>query len=273
MPEGPEIRLAADRVASVIERKGPLEVWFAFPELKLFEPLLSGREVQSVETRGKALLLRFPDGLNVYSHNQLYGKWYVTKPGVSPNTKRTLRLALRGKAGSALLYSASEIEVLQDDQLEEHRYLAKLGPDVLDSDVRPADVTARMRERRFSGRSLGALLLDQGFLCGIGNYLRSEILFVAGLDPACRPRDLDAAARLRLARAALKISRRAYDTRGITADDKLVRRLKAEGLSRRRYRHFVFTRGGQPCYTCGSAIESITSAGRNLQRCPGCQAV
>ena len=48
---------------------------------------------------------------------------------------------------------------------------------------------------------------------------------------------------------------------------------EALGLPRRRYRHYVFTRGGEPCYTCGNEIESITSAGRNLQRCPGCQPV
>src|SRR3546814_3441858 len=49
-------------------------------------------------------------------------------------------------------------------------------------------------------RSLGGLLLDQGFLAGMGNYLRSEVLFAANLLPQRRPRDLDAGERAALAR-------------------------------------------------------------------------
>ena len=38
-----------------------------------------------------------------------------------------------------------------------------------------------------------------GFLAGMGNYLRAEVLFDAGLHPSQRPRDLDAVQTARLA--------------------------------------------------------------------------
>ncbi|MEM7678458.1 MAG: endonuclease VIII, partial [Myxococcota bacterium] len=114
-------------------------------------------------------------------------------------------------------------------------------------------------------------LLDQSFVAGLGNYLRSEILFVAGLEPSLRPKDLDARTAVRLARAVVTITRRAYETGGVTNDLKAVKKLKAAGVPRKGYRHWVFARGGRPCRRCESKIEHLTVAGRRLFRCPQCQ--
>ncbi|MCC6706705.1 MAG: hypothetical protein IT492_03995 [Gammaproteobacteria bacterium] len=63
-------------------------------------------------------------------------------------------------------------------------------------------------EPAFRRRSVAALYLDQGFLAGIGNYLRSEILFFAGVSPQARPMDLDARSRQRpVAMAGLRLPR------------------------------------------------------------------
>jgi endonuclease-8 len=271
MPEGPEIRREADRIAKVLEGHVARKVRFAFDDLRGWQRRLQGRTIRAVEPRGKALLTRFDGGVQIYSHNQLYGRWYVTRTGSTPATHRSLRLAVHTDAGTAWLYSASDIEVLRDAELDAHPYLAKLGPDVLDRDVRPEHVLARLQDDRFARRGLGGLLLDQGFLGGIGNYLRSEILFVAGIDPGRRPADLDDGERRALARAALGVSRRAYRTRGITTDATLARRLRDEGWPRRAYRHLVFGRDGEPCHRCGTDVERRTVAGRRLYACSTCQ--
>ncbi|MDP4770378.1 MAG: endonuclease VIII, partial [OM182 bacterium] len=106
MPEGPEIRRAADKIAKVLEGKTVNSIEFAFPHLKPFESDLRSREVTALETRGKALLTHFDNGLSIYSHNQLYGRWYIVKQGTLPKTNRSLRLALHTATHSALLYSA-----------------------------------------------------------------------------------------------------------------------------------------------------------------------
>jgi endonuclease-8 len=271
MPEGPEIRLAADRIADAIEGKKATDVWFAFDELKRWERRLAGKRIRAVEPRGKAMLVRFDGGHNLYSHNQLYGRWYVTQNGAEPRTNRTLRAAVHTKGASALLYSASDIVVLTDRQLESHPYLARLGADVLDPKVTPAAVRRRLDDPRFARRGLGGLLLDQGFLGGIGNYLRSEILFVAGIDAARRPCDLDADEKKAFARAALNISRRAYRTKGVTNSPENVRQLKRAGVRRSRYRHFVFAREDEACYECDTPIVKLQVAGRRLYACESCQ--
>lgn len=271
MPEGPEIRLAADRVAKALVGRPAHRVWFAFEHLEPFAELLAGEEVARVEPRGKALLTVFANGLVIYSHNQLYGRWWTLPSGLRPSTRRTLRLAIENGDHSALLYSASEIDVLDWGRLDAHPYLAALGPDVLDPALSAAEVAGRLAERRFAGRGLGALLLDQRFLAGIGNYLRAEILFVAGVHPARRPAELDAAARRRLAAAALTVARQAYTARGVTNDLARAARLRAEGLPYRRYRHHVFARAGEPCWTCGARVEGGSVAGRRCSWCPRCQ--
>ena len=56
MPEGPEIRRVADRLAEVLVDRTVERVRFGLPRLKPEEALLSGQRVLEVEPRGKALL-------------------------------------------------------------------------------------------------------------------------------------------------------------------------------------------------------------------------
>ena len=271
MPEGPEIRRAADRVAAVIEGRTAEHVQFGLARLKRFEKRLTGRRVDSVKTRGKAMLTRFDNELTIYSHNQLYGRWYTAKRPRMPETGRQLRIEILTATHRALLYSASDIDVLNDRELERHPFLSRLGPDLLDADLCPSHVLDRLHDRRFRNRSLGSLYLDQGFLAGNGNYLRSEILWVARVNPGSKPAELDDRRIDRLARETLRISRRSYRTRGVTVGPALAKALKTSGLPFERYRFYVFGREGLACHRCGATIERHTMSSRNLFVCPGCQ--
>lgn len=273
MPEGPEIRLEADRIAAAIEGDRLDRVEFGLDRLKRFERRLRGRRVEGIETRGKALLTHFEGDLTLYSHNQLYGRWYVRPRGELPRTNRSLRAALHTADWSALLYSASEIEVLDPAGLAAHPFLVKLGPDALSPDLTWQALAKRLNSAPWRNRSVGGLYLDQSFLAGIGNYLRSEILFFAGIPPDVRPGDLDRNARARLARRSLSITKRAYETRGITNPAGRVAELRRAGQRRGRLRFAVFGRNGRPCYDCGTTIERIEVGSRRLYLCPSCQAM
>jgi endonuclease-8 len=272
MPEGPEIRRAADRIAKAVCGREAEQVRFGLPKLARFGRELSGRRVLGVTSRGKALLTTFEGGRVVYSHNQLYGRWYVCAPGKPPKTARSLRFAIQTPERWALLYSASDIAVLDEDELCDHPFLARIGPDLLDASTTPSRIARRLDQPAFRGRALGGLLLDQGFLAGVGNYLRSEILFFAGLLPEHRPRDLTDEERAALAAAAREVTRRSYRTGGVTELSDLANDAKTRGEPRRLYRHAVFARAGEACRRCGEVIEQETVAGRRLYLCPGCQA-
>ena len=182
-----------------------------------------------------------------------------------------MRVAIETDRQSALLYSASQIELLDDAGLAQHPYLEKLGPDVLDERLVAADVEALLREKRFAGRRLGHLLLDQGFLAGLGNYLRSEIAFEARLHPDRCPRDLTRNERRRLARAAIRVSRRAYRSGGVTLPVAQSTALRREGATWAQSRHWVFARARRDCRVCGTKVSRVDRAGRRIYLCVGCQ--
>ncbi len=143
MPEGPEIKRAADEIAKAIAHQPLTGIFFAFEHLKPYESILVKEPIWAVQPKGKALLIRFQNQLSIYSHNQLYGKWFIQKNGVYPSTNRQLRLAIHSQKKSALLYSASDISVLTIEQVAVHPFLSRLGPDVLDD----ATTLEQVRER------------------------------------------------------------------------------------------------------------------------------
>ncbi|MGD1919288.1 MAG: endonuclease VIII [Pleurocapsa sp.] len=235
--------------------------------------MLVKQQITGVDTKGKGMLIRFDNSLSIYSHNQLYGKWMIRKAYDYPETKRQLRLAIHNEKKSALLYSASDIDVLDEEAIAIHPFLSRLGLDVLDTKTTPTKVKARLQSKSFKRRRFTSLLLDQGFLAGLGNYLRSEILFVARVHPILRPIDCDRKQISALAKAAIAIPQQSYQTKGITNDLKLVAKLKAEGYQRRNYRHWVFGRDERPCYVCSTTIVKEISGGRRYYYCPKCQSI
>lgn len=272
MPEGPEIRLAADAVADALVGRVTTDVRFDYARLRRFQSRLRGVRVSAVETRGKAILTRFENDLVIYSHNQLYGRWYVTRAGEMPQTGRQLRVAIHNRDYSALLYSASEIDVLARRDLARHKFLARLGPDILGDEPSPEQIVERLRSPAFAGRQFAGLMLDQGFLAGLGNYLRAEILTLAKLHPLDRPRDCSEDQLRRLAHHIIAVTRRSYRSRGIVNPPQLVRRLKAGGRTRReQYRFNTYGRAGEACHYCGGQIECNNAGGRKMYYCPGCQ--
>ncbi len=216
MPEGPEIRLAADKLERLLLNQPLVNVEVTMPGCEHIQERLTGCSVTGIETRGKALLTRFDDGTVMYSHNQLYGKWLTSKLPKLPNTNRSLRIALDTATHSARLYSATDIDFMQEEEVELHPFLRVIGPDLLSPELSQTVIVERLRSDRFRRRSLGALYLDQHFIAGIGNYLRSEILWDARVGPQQRPMDLSDKQCELLAKATLRIGRRAYLQRGVT---------------------------------------------------------
>jgi endonuclease VIII len=271
LPEGPEIRRSADAIAQALVGQPITRIEYRVPRLARKARALKGARVARVYSRGKALLIEFDNGITHYSHNQLYGEWEVNEGSSDPDDRRTVRVIIATPTHSVILYSATQIELLPTGDVERHPYIASLGPDVLDASTTAAVVRRQLEDRRFRGRSLGSLLLDQRFAAGLGNYLRSDILFVAGLRASVRPQDLDDEARKRLARAILDVSRRSYRSEGVTNDLARARKAKRAGVPFERYRFLAYGREGDPCWVCGTKIVRRDEGGRGVFHCAHCQ--
>lgn len=273
MPEGPEIWRVAANLDDALGGKEIDTIYFAFDELSSHAPRLNKATVTGVEARGKAILTYFDTGDVMYSHNQLYGKWLIQKKGVEPQTGRKLRVAIHNGDHSAYLYSASQIEILSWDELNDHSYLKKLGPDLLHPDTTFEDILGQYLSDEFQNRKLATLLLDQSFLAGVGNYLRAEIMFYAGVDPSVKLKACSVKEKHKLAEASRLMTRRSFETKGITTDPDIVEALKREDAGRAEYRHFVYKRTGGRCHKCGAVVEEEKTGGRKIYFCPDCQSV
>ena len=276
MPEGPEIRRAADQIAQSIGGKTVLRLEFGLPHLKEREHEFTGRRVASVKTYGKAMVTRFDDvtthtSLSIYTHNQLYGRWVCCPAHAAPASTRQLRLGIYTVDKWALLYSASDIVILNDDELDAHPFLKKLGKDVLDPGTQAADIRQQLLSPAYVNRQLGGFLTEQSFVAGLGNYLRCEILFVAGIHPVRKPAELSKAQISTLADTILTIARQAYQTESITHDLKAVTQLMNAGQRLEDSRFWVFRREGLPCYRCGTIISKQKNGGQPCYICKTCQ--
>jgi endonuclease VIII len=270
MPEGPEVWREARAIGKVLEGQKLQRAQFEWPSIAQHASALRSVSVLTVRPRGKAMTIAFSTGMSLVTHNQLYGEWIVA--GKAPAIHRkALRILLESKLGVAMLYSATDIDWMCTEAVESHAYVAKLGPDALNPTTTIESVRERITNKPFRNRSLASLLLDQGFVAGLGNYLRSDILFMAGVRAELRPNDCTKHELDALAEAIVALPRQSLASGGITNDPSLASDLKSEGWPFARYRHWVFDREGESCHVCATRIERAVVGGRNVFFCTNCQ--
>ena len=271
MPEGPEIRRAADRIKKALVGSEIIESVFYYERIKDKAKILKNINIKEVTSQGKALLIRFVNGWSMYSHNQLYGRWTVNLNTTKIKSKRALRVVFTTNKHTVRLWSATDIDLIQTSEEDRHSFLEKLGPDVLSESCSLELIEERLMAKNFQRKKASTLMLDQTFVAGLGNYLRSEILFDAQIHPDDRPIDLDKTKIKQWAKSIKDISYLAYKTGGFTISKSIADINKANGEKRRSYRHAVFMRRKYQCLNCKSRIERKWYGKRKLDYCPSCQ--
>ena len=272
MPEGDTIFRAAHTLNRALAGKVITVFESAFPALNRVaddDPIV-GRTIVSVRSQGKHVLMAFAGGLTLRTHMRMNGSWHIYRPGEKwQRPARDIRVLVGTDDFVAVGFNVPVAEFLSDRDLARHRQLRALGPDLLDSSF---DVDeARTRLRGQGDEAIGDALLNQRVVAGIGNVFKSEILFVAGIDPFRRVAALsddELARAIDVARTLLRasvlgpaqtlstaIGRRT--TRSLDPDEKL----------------WVYARGGKPCRRCGTPIASRKTGldGRLTYWCPRCQ--
>ena len=228
---------------------------------------LDGQLCDGFEAFGKHLVGYFSTGDVLHVHLGLIGKFRKAKG--DPVGAVRLRLAvddvnwdLRGPM----------VCDLGDPDLAD-KVAALVGPDPLRSD-RPGAVpqvdtfVASMKRRRIA---IGAALLDQKIVAGIGNVYRAELLFICGIDPLTPSNALDES-ELRLlwdlTTEQLRLGEKL--NRIVTVDPAVVGCKTPEAIPAGE-RLYAYKREEQPCRVCDNPIELLEVAARKMWRCPVCQ--
>jgi endonuclease-8 len=268
MPEGHTLfRLAREQSQLFAGR--PVHVTSPQGRFDAGATLLDGRVLEEVFSYGKHLFAGF-DGDTLHVHLGLYGT-FTTGTGTPPAPRGALRMRWEGTGpeGTGVwtdLRGPTACEVLAAPEVD--RILARLGPDPL----RPrADGTRAHRRIAGSRTAVGALLMDQTVLAGVGNVYRAELLFRHGVSPFRPGRAVDAELWSRMW-ADLVTLMRAGVRMGRIVTTRPEDRSRRRGAVAREDAHYVYRRTGLPCRVCGTEVRTEVMVGRNLYWCPVCQA-
>ncbi len=265
MPEGHTIhrhaRLQRDTFAG-----GRIRAWSPQGRFAAGAARLDGRVLDDVEALGKHLFYRWDSGETLHVHLGLFGKFKTFKAESPPPTDMT-RLALANGRAVVYLSGPTICELITPEDEEELR--ARIGPDPLADSRGGRRFAGNLSRRRIP---IGAALLDQRIVAGVGNVYRAEVLFKSGIDPH-RPADrIDAEEA-----SGLWSTIRTELRRGEEAGRIVTVRPIDVGVRRRvdiprEERLYVYKRDGQPCRRCGDIVRSEEMANRLIWWCPTCQA-
>ena len=296
MPEGPEVRRYADALdaalrgqplVSMMARTKAAKAW-----LLEHPKVLLGRNFQRVRSHGKNLIVQLEGDFHFVSHLMMWGRWQVLSKREVPDPfpiDRRERARLETPNMFAVLMSAPIFDIGHGDPYKNFPYLRELGPDILpypDESWHQSTLTERLLSETQRERTIGAALLDQTVVSGIGNYLRAEILWECRLDPWRRVGDLTPDDLQCLAQTIPLMARRAYESGGATVEDATRDRMREDAnlvyAPGRDWgtRHYVFRRTNLPCLRCKDTIRQLRQTTRVIDDdektriiyfCPTCQ--
>ncbi len=215
MPELPEVERGRCLAASVAERRTIAHVYCADDEIVFngvsptaFKRALRHKHVLAVHRRGKQLWFELDQSPHPLFHFGMTGAFHTPaeealqlKTGPKESTldwpPRFTKIHLVFDDGGELIMTNSRRlgRILLRDDPPNEPPLNQLGFDPLLDLPSPAVFSALVRQRN---AIIKALLLDQHFSAGVGNWIADEVLYQAGIAPHRRASSLSDAEAKRL---------------------------------------------------------------------------
>ncbi len=266
MPEGHTIHRLANRHRNVFGGD-VVRAWSPQGRFSDGAAAIDGAVLEDTAAYGKHVFYEFGGDLLLHVHLGLIGT-FRTYTDELPAPGASTRLALSNESVAAYLVgpmtcrlvTRTDVEVIVDD----------LGPDPLRRGARGKTVfRENLAKRRIP---IGAALLEQRVVAGIGNVYRSEMLFKAGIHPdvpanAIASDDADLLWDVIVAelRHGLRLGR-------IVTVEPAELGVRSRARIDRGDRLYAYQRDGLPCRRCGTEIRVKEMAGRSIWWCPSDQA-
>ncbi len=263
MPELPEVETFVRGLQSIAgSRITDAEV--LDERLALSTKPLHGATIQSVERRGKHIVIHLEDRGDLVVHLRMSGRLRIERSEVEiPYT----RLILHLDSGESVYFINPRR--LGTVTLCERGFDKNLGVEPLSEGFTPqvlADLTSGSRA------PIKQLLLDQRKIAGIGNIYAAEALWRAKIDPRRAASSLELDEISALHEAIVRVLSEAIDQLGTTLGTS-VSDYKPTGEMAGGFQNLlcVYARESEPCARCEDTIERIVQAGRSTYLCPSCQ--
>ena len=256
MPEGDTIFRTARALGRALEGKPVTVFRSTYPMLTRFNddtPLI-GQTVETVDARGKWLLVHFSGGGTLATHMLMSGSWHIYRHGERWQKPRDhMRVLLENTDYVAVGFSVPVAKLLKARDVERLLRIPPAAIDVLSPEFDAAQVAVRLME--CAGEEIGDVLLHQEVVAGVGNVFKSEICFVTATNPFCR------VAALEKDRVALLIATARRLVKANVLEDSSDMIVTYGGRQRRTTHEldpgaslWVYGRQGEPCRKCGDRI-------------------
>lgn len=237
---------------------------------------IAGRMVERVEQRGKWCLMFFSGDLILASHMLMNGSWHLYRAGEKWWIARDrMRVAITCGEFQAVLFDAQIAEFLTPKELERHRQIARLGPEVLSGEftvTRGVEALQRYA-REHPEAEVGATLLNQRVLAGLGNVYKSEVAFAVGVNPFRRMSTLS----LREMEKMIDVAQRYMQANVVEGSGEGIVTYTGPRRTTRNMdrgdRLWVYGREGKECRRCGAVVQMSKQGSqvRSTYWCPECQ--
>lgn len=279
MPELPEIEIVrrdlereivGRRIKEVEVRPGSnaMKIMKRHGRRKEFQDLLAGAKVESIDRLGRKILLHLDaDRVMVID---LGTTGLLTKTSTSGEMASHTHIIIGFTIGGQLRLVdpklTSEVFVTSQAELDEAGTPFAIDP--LDNNpITWPQFSAALQERK---ALLKELLLDDGFICGLGDIYSDEVLFAAGLKFDRTSDKLSSQDVRRLYRGLVETLQDAVKQRGTTWGSENFHDLQGNP-GQYQLELKVFERDGEPCRRCRHEIVKEEVNGRFTYYCPQCQ--
>lgn len=228
---------------------------------------VKGAQVIGIQRRAKYLLINLDRGQTVIMHLGMSGRVLLLERGMPIDKHDHVIIALT--SGSELRFRDPRrfglIDVCPTDHLTVYPPFRGLGPEPLAKESIAGTLYLRVAKSR---KPIKNLLMDAGFLAGIGNIYANEALYRARVHPERLGADLSLAEWQGIFAAVRDVLMAAIEVGGTTLNDFMNTNGEAGYF---QLSLAVYGREGEACGACGGRIRRTVLAGRGTFFCPVCQ--
>ncbi len=263
MPELPEVEILIRGLRDLSGvRISAVDVLDSRLDLPVEE--IVGAWIESIERRGKYIVLNLADRGAVIVHLRMSGRLACTR---TPREERYTRMILHLNSGEAIYFINPRR--LGTVTYSPDGFTYSLGLEPLSADFTAealADLTAASRA------PIKLVLLDQRKIAGIGNIYAAEALWRARIDPRRPASTLTPVEVTALHRSIVDVLNEAVEQMGTSFGESVSDYRDSNGRDGQFQNLLaIYGRQGDPCERCGGTIERIVQAGRSTCLCPQCQ--
>lgn len=275
MPELPEVEVICRGLQPHLVGRTITRISHSGLDLRVPVPVeemnrhIANHAVSDVGRRAKYLIITVEGGAKMLIHLGMSGRLGFF-PRQAPAARHDhLRFLLDNgielRFNDARRFGAVHVFSGADAADLEQSFFARSGPEPFSRAY-----SAQYLQERAKGRQLPVkvFLMTNEIVVGVGNIYANEILFAARIGPTRRAATLSPAEWRRIVAKTRLILEQAIDCGGSTISD-FANANHESGYFQVNFR--VYDRKGQPCFTCGRAIEKIQLGGRACYFCPKCQ--